>query len=146
MHISSKGIYGLRAMFDLAQHSGNGLVQSETIALRQGIPVSYLNQLLITLRRAGLIESLRGPQGGHRLARTTEAITLLDILSALEGPILPHPSLRDHSGPTEADDRTLVDAVWDDLRDKITNLLESHTLDELCRRKQHGEADLMYYI
>lgn len=146
MHISSKGIYGLRAMFDLAQHSGNSLVQSETIALRQGIPVSYLNQLLITLRRAGLIESLRGPQGGHRLARGPEAITLLDILTALEGPILPQPSLRDHPGAAEVETLAVVDSLWADLRDKVTHLLESHTLDELCRRKQHGEADLMYYI
>ena len=146
MHISSKGIYGLRAMFALAQHSGNGLIQSETIALRQGIPVSYLNQLLITLRRAGLIESLRGPQGGHRLARTPETITFLDILTALEGPILPHPSLRDHPSPTDAGDLTLVEVIWDDLRDKVIKLLASQTLDELCRRKQLGETDLMYYI
>lgn len=135
MHISSKGIYGLRAMFDLAQHSGNSLVQSETIAQRQGIPVSYLNQLLITLRRAGLIESLRGLQGGHRLARGPEAITLLDILTALEGPILPQPSLRDHPGAAEAETPAVVDSIWVDLRDKVTHLLESHTLDELCRRK-----------
>jgi Rrf2 family protein len=77
MRISSKGEYGLRALFDLAQRYGEGPIQSDDIAARQGIPANYLNQMLILLRRAGLIDSLRGPQGGHMLARSPEQINLL---------------------------------------------------------------------
>ena len=69
MRISSKGEYGLRALFDLAQRYGEGPIQSHDIHLRQGIDENYLNQILIVLRKAGLIDSVRGPQGGHRLAR-----------------------------------------------------------------------------
>jgi Rrf2 family protein len=69
MRISSKGEYGIRALFDLAQRYGEGPIQSRDIHLRQGIDENYLNQILLSLRKAGLLESIRGPQGGHRLAR-----------------------------------------------------------------------------
>src|SRR5690242_18874885 len=86
MRLSSKTDYGLRALIDLALHEGGLPVQSHDIAMRQGIPESYLNQLLILLRRAGLIRSLRGPQGGHHLARPVRAISIADIIGALDGP------------------------------------------------------------
>ncbi|MFO7169688.1 MAG: Rrf2 family transcriptional regulator, partial [Chloroflexota bacterium] len=95
MRISSKGEYGLRAMLDLAQRYGEGPVQSRDIHLRQGVDENYLNQILILLRRAGLIESVRGPQGGHRLARPPTQISVLEALIALEGPLLPSDSGRD---------------------------------------------------
>jgi Rrf2 family cysteine metabolism transcriptional repressor len=146
MRISSKGDYGLRALFDLAQRYGEGPVQSDEIATRQGIPVNYLNQLLITMRRAGLIESLRGPQGGHMLARRPDAITLLDALTALEGPLLPSEPTRDDLSPTQPDDHLLVDRVWDELRGRIEQLLAETTLDDLCQRKRQQSGDVMYYI
>ncbi|MDW8402924.1 Rrf2 family transcriptional regulator [Chloroflexus sp.] len=146
MRISSKGDYGLRALFDLAQHYGEGPIQSEAIASRQGIPVNYLNQLLITLRRAGLVESLRGPQGGHLLARSPESITLLDALTVLEGPILPAEGGRDDLQPTEPLDRALIDEVWSELRATIERRLASITLDDLCQRKRSRDGAVMYYI
>jgi Rrf2 family protein len=146
MRISSKGDYGLRALFDLAQRYGEGPVQSDEIATRQGIPVNYLNQLLITMRRAGLIESLRGPQGGHMLARRPDAITLLDALTALEGPLLPSEPTRDDLVPTQLDDHILIDRIWDELRGRIEALLAETTLDDLCQRKRQQSGDVMYYI
>jgi Rrf2 family protein len=146
MRISSKGDYGLRALFDLAQRYGEGPVQSDEIATRQGIPVNYLNQLLITMRRAGLIESLRGPQGGHMLARRPDGITLFDALSALEGPLLPSEPARDDLAPTQPDDHVLIDRLWDELRGRIELLLAETTLDDLCQRKRQQSGDVMYYI
>lgn len=146
MRISSKGDYGLRALFDLAQHVGQGPVQSEEIARRQGIPVNYLNQLLITMRRAGLIESLRGPQGGHLLAREPEQITLLEALTVLEGPLLPDEPGREGLNPTVPEDRALVDAVWATLRQQLEALLTEITLDDLCQQKREQSAATMYYI
>ncbi|WP_129630034.1 RrF2 family transcriptional regulator [Candidatus Oscillochloris fontis] len=146
MRISSKGDYGLRALFDLAQRYGEGPVQSEEIAIRQGIPVNYLNQLLITMRRAGLIESLRGPQGGHMLARSPETITLRDAIIVLEGPLLPAEATREDLVPTEPDDDMLIDTVWDDVRGQIEHILAQITLDDLCQRKRQQRGDVMYYI
>lgn len=146
MRISSKGDYGLRALFDLAQRYGEGPVQSDDIATRQGIPVNYLNQLLITMRRAGLIESLRGPQGGHLLARRPDAITLLEVLNALEGPLLPADHARDDLMPTQPEDHDLVDELWGELREQIARVLAGVTLDDLCQRKRQRSGDVMYYI
>jgi Rrf2 family protein len=146
MRISSKGDYGLRALFDLAQRYGEGPVQSEEIANRQGIPVNYLNQLLITMRRAGLIESLRGPQGGHMLARRPDGITLLDALIVLEGPLLPAEPSREDLTPTQPDDYALVDTIWEELRGRIEQILAETTLDDLCQRKRQQSGGVMYYI
>jgi Rrf2 family protein len=146
MRISSKGEYGIRALFDLAQHYGQGLIQSEDIATRQGIPVNYLNQMLITLRRAGLIESLRGPQGGHTLSRAPDQITLLEALVALEGPMMVQEATRDDLTPSQPEDSEYIREVWHHLRTTIENTLQAVTLEDLCQRKRQRTGHMMYYI
>jgi Rrf2 family protein len=89
MKVSSRAEYGLRALIDLASHYGEGPVQTHEIASRQGLPEPYLNQLLTSLRRAGLVSSKRGPTGGHVLARPPEAISLRDAFDTLEGSSAP---------------------------------------------------------
>ncbi|NWG19532.1 MAG: Rrf2 family transcriptional regulator [Chloroflexi bacterium] len=146
MRISSKGEYGLRALLDLAQRVGEGPIQSRDIHERQGIDENYLNQILILLRRAGLIESVRGPQGGHRLARPPAQITVLDALVALEGPLLASDSGRDAIDPAEPLDRELVREVWDGARAMLERYLAGVTLEELRQRKAQRSGDVMYYI
>jgi Rrf2 family cysteine metabolism transcriptional repressor len=146
MRISSKGEYGLRALFDLAQHYGKGPIQSHEIHQRQGIDENYLNQILILLRKAGLIESVRGPQGGHRLARPPAQIDLLEVLVSLEGPLLPTDLGRDGLPPSEPLDRDVVRDVWDGARATLENYLRGITLDDLCHAKRHKSGEVMYYI
>lgn len=146
MRISSKSEYGLRALLDLAQHYGEGPVQSEAIATRQGIPVNYLNQLLILLRKAGLIESLRGPQGGHMLARAPDQIALLDVLLVFEGPLLSGDVARDDLPATQPEDQQIVGEVWQELRTALESLLQHMTLEDLCQRKRQRQGNMMYYI
>lgn len=146
MRISSKSEYGVRALFDLAQHYGQGPVQSEEIATRQGIPPNYLNQMLISLRRAGLIESQRGPQGGHMLARAPEQITLYDIVLVLEGPLARYEAGREDLTPTNPEDGEYVHAVWEALRNAIETTLQQITLEDLCQRKRQRTGFNMYYI
>ena len=87
MKISTKGEYGVRAMLFLAMHEKDGPVTSHEIATRQGIPEPYLRQILASLAKHHLIQSNRGPQGGHFLARPSQDISLCDILLALEGQV-----------------------------------------------------------
>ncbi len=82
--VSSRAEYGMRALVDLALHYGEGYAQSHDIAVRQGLPESYLNQIMTTLRRAGLVSSKRGPAGGHTLSRPPDAITLREAVEVLE--------------------------------------------------------------
>ncbi|MGH2627662.1 MAG: RrF2 family transcriptional regulator [Anaerolineales bacterium] len=84
MKVSSRAEYGLRALLDLAAHYGEGYVQSHAIAGRQGLPESYLSQLMTSLRRAGLVTSKRGPTGGHTLSRPPAQIHLHEAFDVLE--------------------------------------------------------------
>ena len=146
MRISSKGEYGLRALFDLAQHIGQGPIQSHEIHERQGIDENYLNQILILLRKAGLIDSVRGPQGGHRLARPPAQIDLLEVLVALEGPLLPSDAGRESMTAAEPIDRDVVRDVWDGARANLESYLRGITLDDLCQAKRRKSGEVMYYI
>ena len=89
MRLTMRSDYGAHAVIELAQHYGAGPVQSAEIAARQKIPEAYLDQLLCSLRRAGIVRSLRGPHGGHELARDPRQLTLGDVVTALEGPVVP---------------------------------------------------------
>lgn len=144
MRISSKGEYGLRALFDLALHVGQGPVRSRDIAERQAIDENYLNQLLIQLRRAGLVQSLRGPQGGHLLARPPGEITLLDALRALEGPLVE--TAEGIQPPPQPDVAAVLSDVWYGLRDSVEQYLAGHTLDDLAQRARLRDGQSMYYI
>src|ERR1700738_1977464 len=85
MRFSMKTEYGVRAILELAAHNGKGALQSSEIARRQGIPGPFLDQVLMTLRRAGFVNSTRGPHGGHELARPPEEIRLDQVIDCLEG-------------------------------------------------------------
>lgn len=146
MRISSKGEYGLRALLDLAQRFGEGPIQSRDIHERQGVDENYLNQILILLRRAGLIESVRGPQGGHRLARPPAQITVLEALVALEGPLLPADAGRESVVSTEPLDREMVREIWEGTRTLIEQHLAAVSLEDLCQRKRQRSGEVMYYI
>lgn len=85
MKISTKGEYGIRAMLYIAMHAGEESVNSHEIATHQAIPEPYLRQILAQLSKNGLIESSRGPQGGHALGKPADEIPVRDILMILEG-------------------------------------------------------------
>ena len=114
MRISAKTVYGVRALLDLALHSDQGPILSRDIAQRQNIPETYLNQLVLQLRRSGLIMSVRGPHGGHMLARPASSLNMLDIWEALEGPLV---IVTDNATDgTQATTDTVLNSVWDSLR------------------------------
>lgn len=146
MRISTKGEYGVRALFELAQHYGEGPVQSSHIAARQHVPETYLNQLLLTLRNAGLIKSIRGPGGGHMLARPPTEINLGEALAALEGPMV----LMDCVNPdfTECSllEMCVIRDVWRELNEATNDVLYSTTLEELLQSRRERQEHLMYYI
>ena len=85
MRFSMKTEYGVRAVVELAANAGRGTLQSSEIARRLGIPGPFLDQVLMTLRRAGIVNSTRGPRGGHQLARRPEEIRLDQVIACLEG-------------------------------------------------------------
>lgn len=146
MKISTRGEYGLRALFELAQHEGEGPIQSATIAARQQVPENYLSQLLLTLRRAGLIKSVRGPQGGHHLARPAETINLGEVLEVLEGPLEPMSCVNPDFTNCALLEQCVIREVWRDLKAATDEVLFSTTLSSLVDTHLRREAVAMYYI
>lgn len=134
MRLSTKGHYGLKAMFDLAQHFGSDPIPLKSVAERQNLPEYYLEQLIAVLRKAGLVKSVRGAQGGYILARKPGEIKVGDIIRALEGPIAPVECVNEFT-PTECDnaDYCITRSVWARVRDSIIEVLDSISLDDMCR-------------
>ncbi len=87
MKFSTRSRYGLRAMLVLAQNEGGGSVMNKEIAEKQNLPITYLEQLMLTLRKAGLVIATRGAHGGYVLSKEAKDIPLADIVQALEGPL-----------------------------------------------------------
>lgn len=140
MKLSTKGKYGVRAVFEIARNSGRGPITIKTIAERQGISVSYLEQILNKLGRAGVIESVRGPGGGYLLGRTPAEVTIGDVVRALEGPIaLSHclePGMSEEC--YQAED-CVARMVWTRVGEKIEEALDSISFDDLLHQYPGGK-------
>lgn len=150
MKLSTKGEYGLRAMFDLAQRYGEGPISLKSIAERQDISEHYLEQLVAGLRKAGLVKSVRGAQGGYTLAREPAEIKVGDIIRVLEGPIAPMDCVSEEENELcERAGTCITRGIWEKVRDSITEVLDSITLEDMCaeaeKAKQENES-YMYYI
>ncbi|MBI2908567.1 MAG: Rrf2 family transcriptional regulator [Chloroflexi bacterium] len=144
MKVSMRADYGLRALVDLAMHYGQHPVQTSEIASRQAIPEPYLDQLLTALRKAGLIQSRRGPHGGHSLVREPDRILLGEVVTALEGPCSPLDCL----DKPDACLRSGVCAqreVWELVRRATQNVLDSVSIGELALRQSRLESQAVYY-
>ena len=130
MKLSTRSRYGTRMMLDLAQRYDQGPVQMGEISKRENISVKYLEQLIIPLKKANFIKSVRGPKGGHMLARPPEEITVGDIVRILEGGI----TLSSCIENPEACDRTtkcLVRDVWEETTKVMYDKLNSVTLSKM---------------
>ena len=146
MKVSTKGDYGVRALVELAHHYGQGPVQSAEIAARQEIPEPYLDQLLTTLRRAGFIRSVRGPQGGHALVRDPREVKLSEVVMALEGSLAPIACVDDPEGCTKQGG-CVQREVWERVRDATKEILDSVTIADLAEKeRQYSENGGRYYI
>lgn len=146
MKVSTKGDYGVRALVELAHHYGEGPVQSAEIAARQEVPEPYLDQLLTSLRRAGFIRSVRGPQGGHALIREPGDLKLSEVMAALEGSLAPLACVDDPEACTKTGGCVQRD-VWTRVRDATLDILESVSIGDLAEKeREYNRNGGRYYI
>jgi len=135
MKISTRGRYGLRAMVDLAADYGE-CKNLKSIAKSQGLSEAYLEQLIMPLKKAGIVESIRGAQGGYRLSRPPEDMTAGEILKVLEGPMYPVDCLSDEEGTSCGTANCEICAtknLWAKIYERVNDLLESVTLADLVQ-------------
>ena len=137
MKLSTKGRYGLRAMIDLARYSEEEPVSISSIASRQDISERYLEQLVGLLRKAGLVQSIRGATGGYVLAKGAKEISVGDVLRALEGSLEPVKCAAFYSEEgCMASDGCVTKYVWQKNNDSINETVDKMMLDELVRESR----------
>ena len=150
MKVSLRATYGILAAMDLALQNGVAPVQAKSIARRHAIPARFLEQVLHALKRAGVVESLRGAQGGYLLSKPPSDISLAEIVEALDGPLMPvpHPKSNGRRVRNPARLETLLGTVWDKVRQAELDVLGSVTLQEIAERYQRLEQEHapMYHI
>ena len=144
VELSSKSEYALLALLELGRCFDRGEpMQIRQIAAQQSIPDRYLEQLLATLRRAGLVRSQRGAKGGYLLARSPWQITLYDVVSCIQG----FDTKREPTGSSQTPEGTVISEAWQTVRQAAEDVLHKQTLQDLldqCKTKQ--QVDIMYYI
>lgn len=149
MKLSTKGRYGIQAMFELALYYGGGPISLKIIAENEGLSEHYLEQLIAILRRSGLVKSVRGAQGGYILSLPPNKITVGDIIRTLEGSLAPADCV------VEDEPLACVRAggcptriVMEKIRDAINEVIDSITLQDMVDdyKKMTNKNSYMYYI
>jgi Rrf2 family iron-sulfur cluster assembly transcriptional regulator len=139
MRLTTKGRYAVTAMLDLALHKNSGPITLSEISLRQGISLSYLEQLFSRLRRHGLVMSTRGPGGGYALARSTEDIAIADIIIAVDERV---DSTGCSGGKDCHSEPCLTHRLWEELNEQIKEYLSGISLAETMARGSVREVAL----
>jgi len=130
--LTRRGDYGIRAVLDLARHEGAGRRKKREIAAAMEIPSGFLSQILATLVRADLVRAAAGPDGGYVLARPAAAISLLDVVEAVEGPVALRRCLL-RGIPCASDEPCAVHDAWARAQDATTGVLGATSFDALAR-------------
>lgn len=139
IRISTRGRYALRALLDVAQHDGGGPVSRQDIAGRQQISADYVAQLFRHLQSAGVVEGVKGPGGGYRLARDAATISVGDVVRAVEGPVaLVQCVLAEGEEAPACDrlERCVTHLLWTQVSQVVTDMLNAITLQDLADQAQ----------
>lgn len=138
MRLSTKTRYGVRAVFDMAFHAGGQPTQAKDIARREEIPLRYLEQIFQDLKRAGLVESKRGPRGGYYLRQPPEAIKLGDVVRALQGPIeeifAPEDGAERRRRSEAPSARHVTSSLWRELAGQVVAWFDGVSLEDMVKR------------
>lgn len=132
MKLSTRGRYGLKAMFQLSLYYGEGPIPLKQIADKQGLSENYLEQLFSILRKEGLVKSVRGAQGGYMLSREPKNITVGQVLRCLEGNMAPSDCVIDGEEiECEREEICVTKLVWIKIKDSIDEVIDSITLQDM---------------
>jgi Rrf2 family protein len=135
--LSNKGRYAVRALFDIAFFNGGRPTQVKDIAERQSIPPRFLEQIFQDLKRAGIVGSKRGPQGGYNLARKPAEIRLGDVVRALEGPIVLGEGTAARSARVGGESRRVIESMLRDLSQRIEACFDEVSVADICDLAVH---------
>ena len=139
VNITSKGRYALRVMIDLAQHPDEGYISLKTIADRQNVSMKYLEMIVGNLKKADIVESTRGKEGGYRLSRKADEYSVGEILRCMEDNLAPVACIKEGSVDCEKAGGCLTLPMWRELDDLVNGYLDKITLDDLISGKKWNQ-------
>ena len=142
LKVSSKGRYGVKAVYELALHFGRGPLTVSMIAHAQQISEQYLEQLMPSLKRSGLVKGIRGAQGGYILARDPGAVSVRDVVGAVEGPILLTDCSSQEAVGCHELDRCIGPDVWTRVQDAVVDAMAGITFEQLVKQQIPGKRRL----
>ena len=147
MKLSKKSDYALRAMIYLSMNYQKGAVQIKEISTKERIPQKFLENILLTLRKVGILNSKMGLKGGYALARSPDLITLGDVIRALDGTIAPVDCVSQMSYKKCSEEITCaIRGVMMNVRDAVTEVLDTMTFADMCKRtKDLMESNALTY-
>lgn len=138
MKLSTKGRYGLKTMFQLAYNYGKGPISLKSVAEEEGLSENYLEQLVAVLKRDGLLQSVRGAQGGYMLSKHPKDITVGSILRSLEGNLAPAACVIDEEmNVCEKEEYCVTRIIWQRIRDSIYDVIDSITLQDMIDEQEN---------
>ena len=137
MRLTAKSEYGLLAMIELASRYGEGPVSARDIAERRDVPLRFLEQLFVNLRRSGLVTAVRGARGGFTLSRDPSLITTLDVVEALEGPLTASACDAERGMPCENSGSCAAEPVWARATQALRDVFSSTSLADLASPHHH---------
>jgi Rrf2 family protein len=143
LKLSTKGRYGLKAMFELALNQDDGPVPLKHIAQNQNLSEQYLEQIFSKLRKAGLIKSIRGAQGGYLLARDADDITVGNIIRILDGPIAPSDCVLEKETECKRSGHCVTQVVWERIKESVDTVIDSITLQNMVDDHKNKNRDKM---
>ena len=138
MRLSTKSRYGTRAILEIAKSYGQNPIKRKEIVAGQKIPDSYLENILITLKAAGFIRTLRGAHGGYQLTRSPKLITILEIANALEGHMTPVPCI--DTGSCDLIKECATRSVWSEMYQAMEKVLSSYTLQDIIEKDNASDV------
>ncbi len=139
MKLSTRSRYGVRLILDLALHGHEGPVGLGVVAQRQGIGIKYLEQIIIPLKKANYVASVRGPKGGHMLTRPSEEITVGEIVKLMEGGLRLTRCIN-YPGECQRSDQCVTRIIWKEATEAINERLDSITFKELMNRSSSWDT------
>ena len=148
MRISAKGEYAIRALLDLAVHHGEGLVPIQEVARRQGIPQRYLEQVLLLLKRAGILESRRGSAGGYQLVRAPTGISVGEVLRAVEGRVTALDVAGRHPSKTSEATASDLAPLWREIAGAVAAVIDRTNFGDLAEqvKARRSPGRTIYHI
>ena len=151
MKLTKRGEYGLKVLLALAQASGEKTLSLRQISIRVRLPVKFLEQIMMTLKRADFVESVKGKHGGYSLSRDPSKITVGEVVRAIDGPLAPIATAKEIERRLERDERHPgLYSLLLDVRNAIAELLDHTSLADICSKSlelaHSRQSRQMYYI